>query len=104
MRETLGSRRLKATEDVTRSKFPSPRQQQVLDIIREVFGGSIRADRNVFLAIAKRVGWKDEGSIRDTLFSLREKGYMQSSGGMISRPDRWRIVNPSEANAQHVHN
>ena len=60
-----------------RSKFPSPRQQQVLDIIREVFGGRIAADRRAFLAIAKR-----GEAERHVLASV---GRVQSAGPLTPR-------------------
>ena len=67
----------------------TPRQQQVLDLMREMFGGEMEADKRNYLRIAHRVGWKEISQVRFTLYCLRAKGAVRSIGTSSVSPERW---------------
>lgn len=67
----------------------SPRQQQVLDLMREIFGGEMEAEARNYRRIAARIGWKDCSGVRDCLYALRAKGAIRSTGASMTKPERW---------------
>ena len=73
---------------MSKSNF-TPRQKQVLDLMRELFGGEMDADERNYLRIANRVGWKETSQVRFTLYCLRAKGAVTSIGNSSVRPERW---------------
>ena len=67
----------------------TPRQQQVLDLLREMYGGEMEAEHRNYLKIAHRVGWKEVSQVRFTLYCLRAKGAVISIGNSTVSPERW---------------
>ena len=75
-------------EQVSKPQF-TPRQQQVLDLLREMYGGEMDAEHRNYLKIAHRIGWKETSQVRFTLYCLRAKGAVTSIGNSTVRPERW---------------
>jgi hypothetical protein len=73
--------------------YPSPRQQQVLDIVSELGGILERSPANYRL-IARRIGWRRSDAVGDCLFALRAKGLVESRGPS-TRPTLWIVRRPS---------
>lgn len=67
----------------------TPRQQQVLDLMRELFGGEMDAENRNYRRIADRIGWQENSSVRFALYCLRAKGAVRSVGNSSVRPERW---------------
>lgn len=70
----------------------SPRQAQVLGLVREIFDGKMPNTVEAYSRVATEVGWKTTSGVRDSLFALRAKGAVRSIGGTITRPERWEVV------------
>ena len=67
----------------------TPRQKQVLDLLREMFHGEMDAEARNYRRIADRVGWQENSSVRFTLYCLRAKGAVRSIGSSSVSPERW---------------
>ena len=67
----------------------SVRQQQVLDLMREIFDGEMEAHNGNYQKISDRVGWKHFSAVKDCLYCLRAKGAVKSIGTSATKPDRW---------------
>jgi len=70
----------------------SPRQRQVLDLVRDLFAGSMPGTRAAYRRIATAIGWKNYTSVKPALFVLRAKGAVRSVGGTMTSPERWEVV------------
>lgn len=75
-------------EPMSETKF-TPRQKQVLDLMREIFGDEMEADKRNYRKIADRIGWQETSSVRFTLYCLRAKGAIVSVGPSTVSPERW---------------
>ena len=67
----------------------TPRQKQVLDLLREMFHGEMDAEARNYRRIADRVGWQENSSVKFTLYCLRAKGAVRSIGTSSVSPERW---------------
>lgn len=84
----------------------TPRQEQMLAIMRQRFGSTVVVDLapKHLDTVANEMGYKYRGTLQDVLYALREKGYMQSLGGPVSRPKIWRLLPEKDATLpQHIH-
>lgn len=86
------------------SIYPSPRQRKVLDVLIQLFGMEMEHTPATLHAIAREMGWHERTAVRDCLFALRAKHYLQSIGGSITRPDQWRVVDPKDRADAHITN
>ena len=74
----------------------SPRQNQVLNLVRDRFDGEMDASPENYRQIADEIGWKNYGGVQDCLFALRAKGAVWSVGS-IAFPTKW-IAKDAQAN------
>lgn len=83
---------------------PSPRQREVLDAMQRLYGGVMPGRTNYLMSLARAANWSTKSGVRDALFALRHKGYVQSRGVSSAWPDEWRIVDPTGTYQPHIHN
>jgi hypothetical protein len=70
----------------------SKRQSEVLALLRERFAGEMDHSAANYQVISDAIGWKSYQAVRETLFTLRAKGFVTTIGKSVTRPDRWIAV------------
>lgn len=78
----------------------STRQRQVLELLDQLFDGSMEAKTENYRRIARELGISEYSPVIVTLQTLRAKGRIRSEGRLMTRPDRWLSIR-AETNQQH---
>lgn len=74
-----------------RSSVLTPRQQELLALVKDRFGGVMDGTRANYATLAAAMGWTDNSSVLNTLHVLRSKGALESVGRSLTRPEGWVV-------------
>lgn len=81
-------------EKAGRSIRISPRQREVFTHLWELYGGRMEARHRHYLKIADKMGLTQGSNVLGCLYALREKGFVESIGSSMVRPDEWVATSP----------